>query len=322
MNNRFPRIEEIRSDKDCYDCMTAADLSKLTRHNEGKLTKRHLEEEEEDEWQQSKAAKRQRTTISSCVDSIYRPSTNLDSIKRTSKSLQGKVMVVEPLLDSQRKKRLEEIIAKHGGIVEQNPAKGKTWAYIQTGGKARARNVIKEGYCNVIKESWLMECLEKFRPLRPADMIFTTEETQEAFDILYDQFGDSYGFRSNLESLKYSMDQVMQQGKWSMMTSDQIADFEAEYDFKHVYGLFRSLKADFHDELDLEKLSFQFYGGQVENTNYSIYFVPDDLNPKELKLIKAKRRNLDGKPYKILMVDWIRLCIEKKDLINEQDFLL
>lgn len=301
--------------------MTAADLFKLTRYKEGKLTKRHLEPAAEDESQCK--AKRQRTSIKpSSVDSIYRPSTNLDNIKVTSKSLQGKVMVVEPLLDSQRKKKLEEIIVQHGGIVEQNPQRDKTWAYIQTGGKTRARNVIREGYCNVIKDTWLMESAQKFRPLRPSDMVFTTDETQESFDLLYDRFGDSYGFRSNLASLKYSMEQVELQGKCKKMTSDRIADFEAEHDLKHVYGLFRSCKADFHDGLDLEELSFRFYGGQVEHANYGLYFVPNEIDRDELEMIKAKRKKSKERPFKILLAEWISLCIEKKDLINEQEYLL
>ena len=55
--------------------------------------------------------------------------------------------------------------------------------YIPTGGSIRAKNQVREGYCNVIKHTWLLDCENsKFRPLRPCDMIFTTEETQESFD--------------------------------------------------------------------------------------------------------------------------------------------
>ena len=80
------------------------------------------------------------------------------------------------------------------------------------GGSIRAKNLVDEGYCNVIKHTWLLDCVNNFRPLRPSDMIFCTEETQEYFDEIYDKFGDSYGSKATMESLKYSIEQVRLQG--------------------------------------------------------------------------------------------------------------
>ena len=60
----------------------------------------------------------------------------------------------------------------------------------------RAQNLVKEGYCNVIKHTWLLDCENsKFRALRPSDMIFTAEETQESFDQ-----GDLSQVRERLEN--------------------------------------------------------------------------------------------------------------------------
>ena len=43
------------------------------------------------------------------------------------------------------------------------------------GGSIRAKNQVREGYCNVIKHTWLLDCdNSKFRPLRPSDMIYST----------------------------------------------------------------------------------------------------------------------------------------------------
>ena len=43
------------------------------------------------------------------------------------------------------KGKLEEIVVKLGGIVEQNPREGITWAYIQTG-KSFSVNLVSSTY--------------------------------------------------------------------------------------------------------------------------------------------------------------------------------
>ena len=58
----------------------------------------------------------------------------LGKIKPISQKLRGKVIVTEPWpKNPELKSKLEEIIVKLGGIVEQSAKDGFTWAYIQTG---------------------------------------------------------------------------------------------------------------------------------------------------------------------------------------------
>ena len=60
---------------------------------------------------------------------------------------------------AEKKANYERIIAENGGRVEQNPAKGHTWAFITSckGQKCtvRGQNVINAGYCNVLRDTWL-----------------------------------------------------------------------------------------------------------------------------------------------------------------------
>ena len=70
--------------------------------------------------------------IVDCSQLIF--SLTLGKIKPISQKLRGKVIVTEPWpKNPDLKSKLEEIIVKLGGIVEQNPLDGITWAYIQTG---------------------------------------------------------------------------------------------------------------------------------------------------------------------------------------------
>ena len=143
--------------------MTFQDLEALKATNEWKLTKRNQDPIEVPEEQPS-PKKRRLALKTPKLDSLYQPAAGLDLVKATSKALQGRVFVVEPSgkpAKKDQKANYERIIAENGGKIEQNPAKGHTWAFITSskGQKCtvRAQNVINAGYCNVIKDTWLAD---------------------------------------------------------------------------------------------------------------------------------------------------------------------
>ena len=87
-----------------------------------------------DESPQMKKKRKTASNPTTIVDSLYQPSTELTKIKPISQKLREKVIVTEPWPKQPALKgKLEEIVAKLGGIVEQNAREGFTWAYIQTG---------------------------------------------------------------------------------------------------------------------------------------------------------------------------------------------
>ena len=147
--------------------MTFKDLENLKAANDGKLTKRgHANQEAigEDAEDGPTSPKKRKISKAPKLDSLYQPAAGLDQVKATSKVLSGKVFVVEPSSSRgsmDQKANYERIIAENGGKVEQNPAKGHTWAFISSSKghppkcTVRATNVINAGYCNVIRDSWL-----------------------------------------------------------------------------------------------------------------------------------------------------------------------
>ena len=74
---------------------------------------------------------------------------------------------------------------------------------------------------------------------------------------------------------------------------------------------------------------FQFYGGQVEEqfdeflNNFSYYFVTEDIEANDLKIIKTARRNdvREKKAFRILNYDWISNCLQEKRLVDENDYI-
>ncbi len=72
--------------------------------------------------------------------------------------LKGHIVVVEPCLDLELKQRLERVVVRHGGKVEQNVRPGATSCYVQTEGALRAKVVVSRGVVDVVKASWLLDC--------------------------------------------------------------------------------------------------------------------------------------------------------------------
>ena len=165
---------------------------------------------------------------------------------------------------------------------------------------------------------------------RPCDCVYANDETREAFDHNYDEFGDSFSSPSDMDSLKYSIARVREQGcGLKNLKSADIADFEQKHDITK-YGLFRTFKAFFHEGRGLSSITFQFYGGQVRSNSTDAglcyYFVSaeEGLSLHEVQKIKAERRKIKDQfpTFKIVTDDWIEDCIEKGELISDKDYEL
>ena len=53
------------------------------------------------------------------------------------------------------KQKLEKLVVKHGGKVEQNVKDGHTSVFIETGMKIKGKNVVERGTVDVVKNEWL-----------------------------------------------------------------------------------------------------------------------------------------------------------------------
>ena len=161
---RFPRMEMVRQDKDYTNCTTLAEMQQLRAMGEGKLFNNRKRPESAGQVSSSPSKKVRRGTGSTrpVVGAAYRQQDYSNEIIETFE-LKGKIVVVEPSTDVALKHRLEKVVVKHGGTVEQHARRGRTSCYIQTAGTIKARNVVKEGAIDVVKASWLLDCSDKFR---------------------------------------------------------------------------------------------------------------------------------------------------------------
>ncbi len=364
---RFPRVEKIRSesDKPWHSCMTMKEMESLKKEGEGKLANRHFSlgtdeegDDDDDAIGAGPSRKRRkkkagdggapssssswRVRPAATVSSLYRPAADADRVMVETHDLKGRIIVVEPC-DARMKRRLEEIVLRHGGTCEQNVTRERTFCYVETGMTVRARSVINSGHYDVVRHEWLMDCERTFRPFRPSDMVHVaSEETKARFDRDFDTFGDAFAERATAESLRYSMDQVAEKGAAASVTRDAMGEFESRYfDSSYVFGLFRHLlfyvdkevenggpntEEEELDPLDLVKATLRFYGGTVaasledpDVTHVVVRGGDGGDGERRLAELKGVRRQRKSK-FHIVTEEWVEDCVGRMNLLQERDY--
>jgi len=332
---RFPRVETQRSDRDWSNCMTLKEVKTARERCEGKLFGDvHLVDEGDDGPSPKKRAK----IATASLGQIYRQQ-DLTGEKVTGDWLKGKVVVVEPA-NASLKPKLEKIVVRLGGKVEQNVKAGHTDYYIETGMTLRAKNVVKQGRVDVVKSSWLLDCGDEFKSLQPHDMVFATEKTLESWVQTHDQFGDSFTGEATQESLRFSLKKVGEMGKEKCVDGRIKAEMESEgFSGDFIYGLFRQCVLYFDkyeavgqegtliqdNRLDLSELTAKFYGGLLtsslgESVTHVIVDTRGSPRGKELQGLRRKRLEEGKKLFYIVSSDWVEDCVKMKKIVSEDDY--
>ena len=378
---RFPRVINVRDDKSSSDCTSMQEVISLNNETGGKLARRQniilngddLTKELSDNEVPSDSnlknnfhyygykrrigkggspSKRKKLD----VPSSYKTA-DITDVVAASSALDGKVIVIEPTSNPKYKdlkSKLEKIVVKHGGKIEQNVAPGKTYCYIETAGTARAKYIINSGMYDVVRSQWLIDCEHKFRLFGPADMIFATEATEQNLQEsgLYDQFGDCYVERITKSSLHYALTNsaMKTSSKYErenvsdkQITQQQIALLEDEYFPKNwKYGLFRHVVAYFDkyqefgdketefencNRLDLAELKLQFYGGTTvdvlkrNNESELTHVITSEGDVSRLDKIKEFRKSLpQGRKFRIVCDKWVNDCLSEEKIVFETEY--
>ena len=240
-------------------------------------------------------------------------------------ALKDKIFVIEPC-NAALKSRLEGIVVKNGGKIEQNAITGRTHAYVETGFKIRAKSVADKGACDVVRSSWLLDCDENgFRPLRPADVIVAaTPETVNAFERDFDRFGDSFTTPvTNRNELKYSMGKVAEMEEEYSIGHAEISDFEAEHFLEPFkFSLFRRCVVFCPRNVDVAASSLRFYGAKIVDSlepGVTHAIVDEKAAEEEIVALRNERRKRREK-FHIVTEDWVDRCLEENQILEGRNF--
>ncbi|CAI8009872.1 DNA ligase 4 [Geodia barretti] len=305
---RFPRVEKVRADKEYFDCMTTDELEQLKNMASGRLAHSHYDDEADGGVAPGKKKRRAlgvRVERPKGVAANFRP-TDTSDIQEVSSMFGGREFCVVNGTRDFSKEEMEKKIVEHGGCLVQNPG-SETYCVLVARLIVRASSIISTGLYDVVKASWLSECL----------------------------YGDSYTDDVTEEGLREIFMKVAEIGGERLrVTREEIAEMESRY-FPNSSpgGLFRQCKVylDRYSTvgkqetaieacpLELTGLELQMYGAEVardfDETVTHVVFDKDDL--RRIPELRRLERN-HAKKHHFVTMEWVRDSIECEFMKNER----
>jgi len=276
---------------------------------------------------------------------IYRQQ-DLDMERVDTHCLKGKVVVVEPG-NIQMKSKLEKLVVKHGGKVEQNVRPGHTTHYIETGMTIKAKNVVNQQVVDVIRSDWLLgeEKTGRVKPPQPHQLVWSTEVTAAYWKERCDQFEDPYTMMATRDSLKHSMDKVEELSLAFSVSQAEKVEIEAEAGmsdmktnlFRNIVFYFPKFEEDVCDDdgPSLTEIQAKFYGGLVEKelsdaVTHVVIDTSEHLSDTgksknildDLKQSRKERLRKGEKLFHIVSEKWVEESVGMNKVLVEGGFLL
>ncbi|XP_068083258.1 DNA ligase 4 isoform X3 [Anabrus simplex] len=286
---RFPRVEDIRYDKNWNDCMTTEEFDQLRQLAEGKLYSRHVEPNDS-----SNISPRKRRQVASLPLTLASQfcSADLSQVERTSNFLNQKEFCVITGCQNLSKQDIEKKIHQHGGLIVANPGP-KTFCVVSDECNLRVSNIAKTGQHDVAHVDWLLRSLDQgiLLPWTPTDLISASSDTRRKLNAKYDKYDDSYTIPATIDTLKHSMAQV------EKLVNDPTS--------KKV------------DDLELVALDFIFYGGVVreeidDKTTHVILHTRERFN--EIQEVNNKRQ----RKFHIVTQKWVTNSVKQQKRLKEE----
>ncbi|CAO3611470.1 unnamed protein product [Cunninghamella echinulata] len=336
---RFPRFVRFRRDKSWRDIMTYKDLIEARRGTSQKrqsLTPIDL----------SFDYKKRTRTITKGQTLTLNPSqqgSDVENIiKKTSLFEDKKFYVINGQDNNMTKQALEVVIKENGGEFIQ---RHDSSTYVIAGKKnIRVESIIFQKSNDIIYPTWILDCVQKNKllPLAPKYMLFTTVKTEQEFNTIMDEFGDSYVDNATEESLKeiwdripisnhpkaieYMQDKYFQTGIPGMFFYGIRAYF-ARHDNNKLFKMTMEgvRRQELHDKFQRMGILIKFYGGQVvlDALDPLITHVIIDENQDQgtiKNIIKQFIKRTNEKIPYFVTVNWIQQCSQQHTLLDETRF--
>ncbi|KAM9830797.1 DNA ligase 4 [Syngnathus typhle] len=328
---RFPRIEKIRHDKEWHQCITLAELEQFRGKASGKLFSRHLHIDAAGQPQRKRP--KLPAKPKKAVSDLYKQQ-DLSGVTKETDMFEDVEFCILNGMEDHPKAELEKGVARCGGIVVQNPGPD-TYCVIAGLENMRVKNLILSNQHDVVRASWLLECLEQkgFVPWQPRHMIHMSPSTKEHFARSYDRYGDSYFQDTDEQQLREVFERT---GRMESSTAVDICQVEERYGWGDLpTSMFRPFTvymddyADLNDPataisascLDIRAMEFRYHGGTVVDKleeGVSHVVIAAETRLEDLKRLRRSFR----KKFKIVKDTWVVDSIGAGHLMNDDNYLV
>ena len=333
---RFPRFKAIRTDKDWQSALSIDDFINLKAQVED-------EKQKEMEVDRSRRMSRKRVkkelTIAGNDSKVKTPYGGPET-----KVFEGlKFCVLSEMIHPTRKTKaeIEQIIKSNGGTIFQSPTAKEDILCIGDKKVVKVASLIKSGYTNIIKPSWVVDAVEQAHidgvererlivPFEPGHMFHATPEASETVAENVDIYGDSYARDISVHELRRVLADMVPIKNSSFSATKFLTELE-ERDRglgEMQSSIFRGCVAYFSGEVEgdaetkMAKVRFLFAAGIVaeELDEEVTHVVVVDENRDAVRALRKRISERGVKVPRVVGWAWVEDSWKEGTRLDEERF--
>jgi len=330
----FARTEMKRDDKSWSECMTLKEFTDLCEGSTAikKLNKRQLRMEDvTTKRKQLRMTPSERNRLGLAV---YEKCCNVDPAASSSKLFEGlSFCILSGSAGRQSKHQLQELAAKNGGCIVENPLPNDPKCFCIAGDETFLvkRLCLQEPRsCDIVRMEWLLRvCQKQELELKPKDLLSATVPLQQDLAECFDRLGDSYNkdIADVAELQELLQDIELTPEILADITTAELNALEDQLlDGKTNLNLFRHLHAYFYDPHgdELGKLLFLQNGGKLvdesdPHLNLGFICMSSDLDKDKFENWLSNHSKLSAD--KVLNSAWIHQSLREGILLPMSSFV-
>ncbi|XP_032528807.2 DNA ligase 4 [Danaus plexippus] len=308
---RFPRVEDIRSDKPVDDVCTIHELRQLavSRSPVSKLSTKRVNESQIDQNYIKTRKRGLSKTVQ--VPEKFRTKT-IGDVQVISRALFGKKLCVLSDDEDCKKTELKRVIESHGGRHVENPG-SDTWCCVVGTMTPRSRRLIETQDLDIISTAWLRSLPATDEPchLSPLDMLSMKPETKLKLSLDYDPFGDSYKDEIDEKTLKKLLDKMDSELPLYPTLKEKVCLDKQLFGANNPFSFLRNCFIHVIDN-SLYGTMASFFGAKICSL--------DDVRLTHVVMSKDANVKIDKG---ILVSDgWLEECFNKRSFVPVDDYLI
>ena len=199
---RFPRVENIRFDKDWNECLTYIDLKKLMEEEAGGINR-------QDRGGKKRKGGGKKRKHGRQAGIVLHGAVRQCDVEQTTSILSALEVYVLPGASQDQahtKASLETRLLAHGGKVVSNPLEKSTDLVVAPASSGiQFKNLSQAGKYDIVGPAWVAACEEQGRSLWPVPaqyLVHSTEKTRERLKDVVDEFGCAFADDIDQQGLK------------------------------------------------------------------------------------------------------------------------
>lgn len=337
---RFPRIDKVREDKPWHECLDVESFVELV-HSSNHTTQwgENNENQHENKPKRSKSSKTADKKSGYLVPS-HLLQTDVSQIKGETLIFSKMMIYFANVPSTHSLDLLHKMVAENGGKFSMNLNNAVTHCIAAESRGIKFQAAKRHG--DVIHYSWLIDCCsqKKLVPLQPKYFLVLSESSQKKLQEEIDEFSDAYFLDIDIKDMEQLLSNINRSED-----SKTIDYYKKKYCPLDKWSRFSGccmyfyipencLGSDWEALLQVTmkrmKLEISFNGGKVSNCiSNATHFIVVSLPGYNLQfdtIVKSfspsERHILRNKSLHILNFQWLEDCLEKDQLLQEEEYSL